>query len=274
MLLSREVAFTIFGVDIYWYAVIITSAIILALLLSFILVKKKKLNSDMPMDIFLAIIPLGIIFARLFSVLFSGVGIGAFFQFRDGGLSIIGAVIGGVIGLVILSLIKKKDYNFLMLADLVASVLILAQAIGRWGNFVNQEVYGWQVIDANWQFFPFAVEVGGNWFLALFFYEFVLDLIGAIILLCVYLKSKITGLTTAIYLIYYGLIRLILENFRDSRFILRFLGMPISQVISGIFLISGVAIVVYIIYKAKKLEGNDQNKDNKSMASKTRQKSK
>ena len=157
-----RVAFTIGGVDIYWYGIIIAFAILVAFALSFALLKPKGLKNDLPIDIFMAIIPLGIVCARLFSVIFDdSTTILDFFKFRQGGMSIIGAVIGGAIGLVILCAIKK--HNFLKVADVVVVVLILAQAIGRWGNYANGEVYGIVTTSESLQFFPMSVYIEGQW---------------------------------------------------------------------------------------------------------------
>jgi len=249
----NRVAFYIFGEPIYWYGLIIASAIGLAFGLSFLLVKRKGLPKDLPIDIFLAIIPLGILSARLFSVLFdSSTTIMDYFAFRRGGMSIIGAVIGGIIGLAILCAIKK--INFLKVADVIVPVLIMAQAIGRWGNFINQEVYGLAVTNPALQFFPFAVSINGTWHLALFFYEFVLNGIGAVMLWLLYYKTKKTGVATGAYLVYYGGIRLILEGLRDSEYVLTFIGLPISQIISGIFLVAGIIVLIMINVRGKKYE--------------------
>ena len=252
-LLLDRVAFTIFGFDVYWYGVIIALAILVAFCLAFVLTKPKELPKDMPIDVFLAIVPLGIICARLFSVVFdSQTTILDFFQFRNGGMSIIGAIIGGVIGILILCKIKK--YKFLQVSDLIVPVLILAQAIGRWGNFANGEVYGWVINNPSFQFFPIAVNISGTWHMALFFYEFVLNIIGAVILFLLYYKTKKIGICTGTYLIYYGMVRLILETFRDSQFILRLWGLPISQIISAIFIVVGIVILVLVNKKEKKDE--------------------
>lgn len=100
-----------------------------------------------------------------------------FTKFRAGGLSIIGGVCGGALGVVLFCLIHK--INFLRVADCLMPCVILAQAVGRWGNFINQEVYGPQVTDPALQWFPFSVfiEDVGEWHYAFFFYESVLDLI-------------------------------------------------------------------------------------------------
>ena len=247
-LLLNRVAFTIAGFDVYWYGIIIAFAVALAFGLTFALLKVKGLPKDTPIDVFLAIVPLGIIFGRLFSVMFEdNTTILDFFEFRQGGMSIIGAVIGGAIGLVILCAIKK--YNFLKLADMIVPVLILAQAIGRWGNYANQEVYGWVVTNPSWQFFPFAVNIDGTWHLALFFYEFVLNLIGFVILMVLYFKTKKVGICTGTYFIYYGTVRVVLESLRDNEYVLRLAGLPISQILSAVFIVAGIAILVYINVK-------------------------
>ncbi|MCR5553541.1 MAG: prolipoprotein diacylglyceryl transferase [bacterium] len=252
-LLLDRVAFTIFGFDVYWYGLIIACAILVAFCLSFILTKPKGLSKDMPIDVFLAIVPLGIICARLFSVIFdSQTTILDFFKFRDGGMSIIGAILGGVIGILILCKIKK--YKFLQVSDLIVPVLILAQAIGRWGNFANGEVYGWVINNPSFQFFPIAVDISGTWHMALFFYEFVFNILGAVMLFLLYYKTKKTGICTGAYLVYYGIVRLVLETFRDSQFILRLWGLPISQIISGIFIIVGIIILILVNKKEKKNE--------------------
>lgn len=255
--LADRVAFSIFGEPVYWYGIIIACAVMLAFGLSFALLKKKDLSGDLPIDLFLAIIPIGIVFARLFSVLFeNGATIADFFSFRDGGLSIIGAVVGGTIGLTLLCVFKK--YNFLKVADVIVPVLILAQAIGRWGNFFNGEVYGWAVLDPALQFFPLAVNVDGNWFLALFFYEFVINLLGFVLLMLLYFKTKKPGVCTGAYLLYYGTARIILENFRDGQFVLRFLGLPISQIFSALFIVAGITILVLINLKVKKVKTDEK----------------
>ena len=251
LLSVNRVAFTIFGQDIYWYGVIITSAIIVAFLLAFILCKRRNLSTNIPYEIIIAILPLGILSARLFSVLFdSGLTIADYFKFREGGMSIIGAVIGGGFGLVLLCLIRKR--SFLELADILVTVLILAQAIGRWGNYFNSEVYGQLITDPKLQFFPYAVMVGGQYYEALFFYEFCLNLLGFVGLMCLYWYVKPRGIVTGSYLIYYGTIRFILEPRRQSEFILRLGSVPISQIMSGIMVAIGVSILIYSIVKAVK----------------------
>lgn len=251
MILSNRVAFTIFGIDIYYYGLIISLAILLCVILAMILSKAKKQDTAMPLELFLAIIPLGILSARLFSVIFEpDLTIADYFNFRTGGMSIIGAIIGGAIGATIYMLIKKKP--FLVIGDTITSVLLLGQAIGRWGNYFNEEVYGLVITNPANQWFPLGVNIDGTWYEALFFYEFVLALLGFIAILIVYLKTQKAGLSTGIYLVYYGIIRIILESRRQPQYILKWGNVPVSALVCGIFILAGAAILTYIIIQSIK----------------------
>ena len=247
-LLNSRVAFSIFGIEVYWYGVFITAGILAAFIISFVLCKKKNLNQDLPYYMLIAVVPLGILCARLFSVIFeSDLTIKDYFAFRSGGMSIIGAVIGGAIGLAILCLVKK--INFLEVADVLVVVLILAQAIGRWGNFFNNEVYGQEITNPAWQVFPLAVKINGVYYEALFFYESVLNLLGFSGLMCIYWFTKDKGLCVGTYLAYYGIIRFFLEPRRQADFILKAGSLPISRVLSLVMFVVGIAVLTYVIIK-------------------------
>lgn len=251
-----RVAFSIFGVDVYWYGLIITFAIVLDFILLARLCKKFGYDKDMPFDLVLTAVVLGIIGARLFSVIFdSGADITDFFKFRNGGMSIIGGLLGGVVGVMLYSLIKKC--NFFMVTDVLAPLVILAQGIGRWGNFFNTEVYGREVLDESLQWFPYAVEINGTWHHALFFYESVLNLIGFVLLFFLLYKFRSKfGIVTGAYLIYYGAVRFCLESLRDNEFILRWGKLPISKVMSGVMAIIGIVIVVTVVILDRKKRRN------------------
>ena len=239
--------------EIYWYGIIMCLSILIAIGVATFFCKVKKYDTDMPINIALVIVPIGILSARLFSVLFDeGLNISEYFNFRTGGMSIIGAVIGGAVGLITYVLIKKPSSKWIYFDTLVV-VLILAQAIGRWGNFFNGEVYG-QVIESGSFFarFPFAVKIDGVYYQALFFYESVLDLIGFLILALIYLCSNKKGLPTAIYLIYYGIVRTFLEQFRQTEYILKLGVLPISRVCSALMIAIGVCLLVIVIIQSKK----------------------
>lgn len=253
LLLVDRVAFTVAGFDVYWYGVIICAAIITAVLVATGLCKARKYDTEMPLNIALVILPAGILSARLFAILFdSSMKMSDFFNFRTGGMSIIGAVIGGGLALLIYLLIKKEK-NMLLYFDTLCVVLILAQAIGRWGNYFNEEVYGQVVEASSWMArFPFAIKIDGVFYQALFFYEFVLNIIGFMILSAFFTTEKNTGYVTGLYLVYYGAIRALLEPLRQETYILKYAGLPVSQLCSYAMIALGVCILIYVVVKRKK----------------------
>ena len=172
-------------------------------------------------------------------------------------MSIIGGVIGGTLGVVLFCLIHKL--NFLRVADCVVPGVILAQAIGRWGNFANQEVYGPEITNPALQWFPMGVFIDDvqEWHYAFFFYESVLNLlifIGLFLLMWKFTK-KPHGLALSGYLFGYGVVRSIMEPLRDSQFILGS-SLPISQVFALCMAIGGAVLFVAILLVNKKLHGS------------------
>ncbi len=258
----NRVAFSIGKLDIYWYGLIICLAIIVAIAVACYYCKKRNYAIDLPINIALVILPTGILAGRLFAVLFdNSLVIQDYFDFRSGGMSIIGAIIGGGLALTIYCLIKKEK-NPLLLFDTLCVVLILAQAIGRWGNFVNEEVYGGLITNESLQFFPIAVKIGGQYYEALFFYESMLNLIGFTGLSIVYLKEKKCGYCTALYLIYYGIVRTMLEPRRNASYILHASSLMISKVCSILMIVVGaILFIVLIAKKDKKKEVKDGQKN-------------
>lgn len=261
LLAVNSVAFTIFGEDIYWYGIIMCASILVAIGVAIMLCKAKKYDTDIPINIALVVVPVGILSARLFSVIFEqGLSLSDYFNFRTGGMSIIGAVIGGAIGLVTYILIKKPQ-NPWVYFDVLVVVLILAQAIGRWGNYFNGEVYG-QVIESGSYFakFPFAVKINGVYYQALFMYESVLNILGFLVLAILFLCSNKNGLPTAIYLIYYGAVRTFLEQFRQETYILKLGNIAISRLFSFLMIIAGVVLLIVLFIKSKKLKVSNEKK--------------
>lgn len=260
--------FTIFGYPIYYYAVIIVCGIILATVVVALLFKRRNIPTEWVLDLLLCILPLGIVGARTFFVLTDpSSDITQWFStFRDGGLSIIGGVIGGSLGVVLFCLIHK--INFFRVADCLVPGVILAQAIGRWGNFVNQEVYGAEVTNEALQWFPFAVfiEKTGEWHYAFFFYESMLNLVifALLFVLMWKFKKKPSGLALAGYLFGYGTVRSIMEPLRDPQFILGS-SMPVSQVIALVMAFGGLTLAIcLLIWNYKKygrLFGADDEKE-------------
>ncbi|MGI6686887.1 MAG: prolipoprotein diacylglyceryl transferase [Christensenellales bacterium] len=180
----------------------------------------QGLPKDTGVDMALYAVPLAVAASRLYYVAFTWDSykddLTRILRVWEGGLAIYGAIIGGAIGVWLLS--RRKKLPFWALADLVAPGLILGQAIGRWGNFFNGEAYGYQVTDPALQFFPVAVFVDGAWHMATFFYESVWNLMGYVFLHLNrkrFLKSG-RGVMFAWYLIWYGLGRAVIEGWRTD----------------------------------------------------------
>lgn len=237
----------IFNIDIAWYAIIIISGALVALNLTKKDAQKRGINPELIEDIFFGVLIFGLIGARLWYVLFYP-DLNYFISnplkilaFRDGGLAIQGALFGGAIYAYYAA--KKRNINFIDLADSALVNVLLAQAIGRWGNFVNQEAFGQVVSENFFKYFP-------NWFKnqmfidnayrqPMFFFESILNVIG--FLLIRYTLSKIKtikrGDYTFAYLLWYGIVRFIIEHFRSDS--LMFLGFKSAQIISIIFVVIG-----------------------------------
>ncbi len=245
-----------FTLPIQFYAIVIVCGMVLAALLSGLLMKRRNMDSGFIYLLFLVCIPTAIIGARLFSCLTDPqLGIGAFFDFPWAGLSIEGGVIGGVLAGLIVCLICKVD--FLRAADCVVVNILLAQAIGRWGNYFNQEVYGGLITDPSKQWFPLAVyiESRGEWHQAFFFYEMLVNLIGWALLFTFtwFRKKKPNGISTCLYFLWYGTVRAIMEPFRDPEFILMKHGIMWSEL--GAIIMAGAAaigILVLLLINYKK----------------------
>lgn len=235
---------TIFGVNISWYGVMVGLGFLVALALAGQLFVLKKLPADYPYTIIWWIFPFSIIGARIYFLIFDG-SLDSFLQiFRiwDGGLAIYGGVIGGFIGLIISSLVHKKD--IFATTDAVAPLLAIGQSFGRIGCIFGKCCYGVDVANKSLHFFPISLKVAGGYHYATNFYESILDLLLFIVLVKTLRKYKSKGINTCIYLIGYGFIRFILEFFRDPRQTLYIGGLPVSQLLSLILVFVGIIGIV------------------------------
>lgn len=246
------VAFTIFGIDIYWYGIIITLGAVLGVVLAVRQSKKLGYDPDYVYDFLFLCIPLALIGLRLYYVAFelsyylsNPIQI---LNFRDGGLAIYGGIIGGIIALLLFDkFYKKPKPSFLEMCDTFAPSLILGQAIGRWGNFTNQEAYSF-VQAPDWLRFPFAVyiEALGEWRLATFFYESFWNLCVFIFLLW-YRKRKFykTGDVFFLYVCLYSFGRMIIEGLRaDSLWLIPNM-IRVSQLLAFVLVIVGIAALIW-----------------------------
>lgn len=252
--------FSFFGLtEIYYYAVCIILGIAVATCLSILLMHRKNISTDIVLIGFLICVPSAIVGARLYASLSDpNIGLVNFFKFRDGGMSIMGGLLGGVIGAGIYCFVKK--YNFLRLADCVVPTIPLAQAIGRWGNYFNQEVYGRIVTDPSLQFFPFSVfiESDGQWHYAFFFYEGLANAIWFALLftLAWFLVKKPNGFVTGLFMTFYGVLRAIMEPLRDTQFQYgEGAAIDSSLVASYVLIVGGILLIVAVLVYNYKKEG-------------------
>ena len=220
-------AFSLGSLHVAWYGIIITCAMILALFISIRRVKRINVTGDDMLMCFLICIPLAVIAARLGYVISnykayftSPYDWDAFVNtiaIWKGGLTIMWGVPGGVVGGLIWAKIYKKD--LIKVADIVLPTVLIAQAIGRWGNFFNQELYGQPVTDPAMQWFPYAVYIAdeGGFFQATFFYESVLNTIGFITLSLLVRRLDVKGFGTLGYFGWYCLVRGFMEIIRNEQ---------------------------------------------------------
>ena len=233
----------LFGV-ISIYGLLIAFAILLGTILCQREARRRGLPPDTGIDMILWAVPPAVICARIYYVAFrwryyAADPVSALY-FWQGGLAIYGAVIGGFLGLLALS--RKNKLRFLTLLDIAAPLVILGQAIGRWGNYFNGEAYGNIVRNPAWQFFPFAVFADGAWHLATFFYESVWDALGFAFLWLYRKKARQPGDVFFRYLLWYGAGRAVIEGLRADSLMLG--PVRVSQLLSVLLCVFALAAIL------------------------------
>ncbi len=266
----NRIAFSIGNIDIYWYAIIIMSGVVLSILVAIKISSKFGLYANKVIDVIMISLGGAVIFARAYYVIFQWDyyedNLLEIFNIRGGGLAIYGGIIGAfIVGWITAKIMKVK---FLPLADIISIGFLLGQGIGRWGNFVNIEAFGgntslpWGMHSNSIQTYlesqqnlleSFGIFVDPTMPVhPTFLYESIWCLIGFIGLLFYIKHRKFDGEIFLIYIIWYGFGRSIIEGFRtDSLMIGNF---RISQILGILFCIIGI----YILIKLKKKVSNDK----------------
>lgn len=263
---------TVFNTNITWYSVIVLTGAIVAYLISKYFYKKDKLYEKYPdllETLFLIAFPCGLLGARIWYIfseldyyLASPISM---LKVWEGGLAIQGGVVGGILAGYLVLKAKGLTFSFRRLVDLIVPNILIAQSIGRWGNFFNQEVYGECISKDSVSWIPnFILKNmnGGdiycrNGYVAtpLFLYESLLTLLGFILISIVIRKiftKRIDGELGAMYLIYYGVVRIIMEPMRTETYIMRIFGnLSQSMLMSGLFIIAGISVIVYLEWKER-----------------------
>ncbi len=246
------VAIQIGSVVIYKYSLCMLTAFIIGYILALFEVKKRGITEKFLTDFLFYLVPITIIGARLYYVAFSfdeyKNNLIDIFKVWNGGLAIHGGVIAGLIFLIIYT--KKHKVDTIKLMDIAAVSLVLGQAIGRWGNFFNQEAYGPATTLAtlkNYHIPNFIInnmKINGYYHHPTFLYESIGCLIIFIILLFVRrIRNVKTGVVSSIYLILYGIIRFLIEGLRQDS--LMFMNLRIAQCVSLFSIVAGIGLLVY-----------------------------
>ena len=245
--------------QIKWYSFFIFLAMLTACLIIFKESKKKNVPDNYLTNLIFYGLIIGILGARLYYVIFNLDyylnNPSQIFAIWNGGLAIHGGLISAVIFLMIYS--RKNKINILQMLDIIVVGVIIAQAIGRWGNFFNQEAYG-NIISLqslkNMHLPKFIIDgmyISGSYREPTFLYESICSLIGFILLLILRATKKLkTGQLTAIYLIWYGIVRFGIETLRSDSLMLG--QIKVAQLVSLLFVISGIALFIYSYIKKKK----------------------
>ncbi len=254
-----KIAFSVFGLEIRWYGIIIAFAMIAGFTLACRRAKKVGISVDSMLDYGIYTIIFGVIGARLYYVIFSG---GSYHSFYDviaiwnGGLAIYGGLIAGIITVFTVCRIKKQSFPAML--DIIAPCAMLGQVIGRWGNFVNAEAYGYnpdKIALYENSFLRMDIRADGSEFvrhtMPTFLLESLWNLIGLILILLVVDRlKKYDGQIVLFYLTWYGLGRTFIEMLRsDSLYIS---DIRVSSLLGFLCFLSGLALMIIFGLKAKR----------------------
>jgi phosphatidylglycerol:prolipoprotein diacylglycerol transferase len=258
----NPIAFSFSNFEVRWYGILIAVALLLGILISYFIAKYRGQKPDEAINFAPFAVIFGVIGARLLHVVvqwdYYSVNLRYIYQLRMGGLAIQGVMIGGILALIVFCKVRKL--NFWLWADIMAPALIFGQAIGRWGNFFNQEAFG-RPTSLPWGIYidPLIIArsypdyTGFLYFHPTFFYEFVANLILFGLLLMIHRMYKKRpnkfpeGLILCAYLGIYAIYRSIIEAYRvDSSF---FLGIKVVHVIDGITIIAVLIMINYLVRK-------------------------
>lgn len=245
-----RIAFEIGPITVYWYGIIIITGILLGWLLATRESKRLGLNKDIFSDLLIWAIPISIISARLYYVIFKWDyymdNPGKIIAIWEGGIAIHGGLIGAVITAIIFA--RKKGVSFWKLADIAAPSIILGQAIGRWGNFMNQEAHGGEVARSfleNLYLPDFIINqmyIDGVYYHPTFLYESLWNLAGFILLIFMRKLPLKKGELFLSYLIWYSIGRFFIESLRTDSLMLTET-LRVAQMMSLVLIVVAVTLI-------------------------------
>lgn len=252
----NPVAFNIGNFEIRWYGILIVLGIFIGMFIAYYNSNKLNLDFEKIIDGFLVAFPCAIVGARAYYVFFEfdnfKNNIWSVFNLRTGGLAIHGGLIGALIGTIIYC--KFKKIEMMKYLDVVAPSLILAQAIGRWGNFMNGEAHGdvvsYEFISKFPEFIQKGMYLDGHYYNPTFLYESMWNLLIFLILMIILHKKKSNenGVVIASYAVLYSIGRLFIESLRTDSLMIG--NIRIAQFMSILGVIIGITYIIYV--KSKK----------------------
>ncbi|MDF2557594.1 MAG: prolipoprotein diacylglyceryl transferase [Bacillales bacterium] len=247
-----SVAFSIGPVSVHWYGLIIASAVVIGIFMATSEGKKHGIHPDTFVDLLIWAIPIAVLSARAYYVIFEW---SRFqdnpldaFKIWEGGLAIHGALIGAIITAYIFT--KKHQINFWRIVDIAAPSIILGQAMGRWGNFFNQEAFGGEVSRQfleNLQLPKFIINqmyVEGAYHHPTFLYESIWSILGIVLIYIVRSKNPRLGETFLSYVVWYSIGRFFIEGMRTDSLML-FGILRQAQLISVLLIVASIALIIY-----------------------------
>ena len=234
---------------IRWYAICIVTGLLLAVYLAMREAPRKKINPDHILDFIIIAFPIAIVGARLYYVVFDwsyyAAHPGEIIAIWNGGIAIYGGLLTGAIVLFIYS--YRQMINPLNFLDIAAPGVMVAQAIGRWGNFVNQEAYG--KVTSQLDYLPIFIQkqmyIDGAYRIPTFLYESLWNLLGFVLILILRRRPKFLkqGEVAFFYLVWYGCGRFVIEGIRTDSLML--FGFRVSQWLSLILILLGIGMIIW-----------------------------
>lgn len=259
-----RVALELGPLTVYWYGIIIAFGAFLAFLLVTKEAKRLGVDKDLFFDLLIWAIPISIISARIYYVIFEwemySENPSKIFAIWEGGIAIHGALIGAVLVTIIFA--KKKGVSFWKIADIAAPGILLGQAIGRWGNFINQEAHGGIVSREFLEtlFLPdFVINqmfINGNYYHPTFLYESVWSTIGVVLLILLRRLNLRRGEMFLIYIIWYSFGRFFIEALRTDSLMLTE-GLRMAQFVSVLLIVG--SIITQMIRRTKSKNKEEYN---------------
>ena len=247
----ERIAIDLGFIKIYWYSITMFLGVLAGIIVAYIEIKRKKIDTEKFSNMAFYAILSGFIGARIYYVLFNldyylGNPV-EILKVWNGGLAIHGGIIGAILAIYIYC--KKNEFKFLEMLDICSPALIIGQIIGRWGNFFNSEAHGGIVTRGFLEslhlpeFIINGMYIDGNYYHPTFLYESLLNLICFIVLMILRRNKKIKiGVITGIYLMWYGVVRFFVESLRTDSLMLGSLKM--AQVISIVLFIIGLVLII------------------------------